>query len=569
MTTEERERIVSQDYADLIINYSGDQSVLDPYRNDAINIINFFYAVVNVPVSRINDNTILTLGYSVMPLAYGLISQSSIEASGIIRLRSLPNFNLRGQGVLIGILDTGIEYTNPVFKYADNTTKIVSIWDQTIFSDNYPAQYNYGTEYLRDQINQALQSENPLSIVPSTDEIGHGTMLAGIAAGNEVPESGFYGVAPDAELVIVKLKQAKDYLRKFYIIPEDVPCYQTNDILFAYDYLVSVANKLNRPIAICFGIGTSQYSHDGRGKISSYLSLRAESSGLAIVIAAGNEGNARRHYYGTIDPDIKFDLVELSVGDKEAGFTMELWGSTGDLYSIDIQSPSGEYIPRIVPSLDETRLITFIFEPTVINIDYQLIESQSGEQLIMMRFHDPAPGIWRIKVYISGDLPGDFHIWLPMGEFITNNTFFVKSDPYTTILTLGNARVPITVTAYNTEDDSLYINSSRGYTSIGLIKPEIAAPGVNILSPGLNNTFVQVTGTSAAAAHTAGVAAMLLEWAIVKGIQPALNTIDLKIFMIRGARRNVNIKYPNRDWGYGILDVYNIFDILRIGENSV
>lgn len=569
MTEEERRKIVSEDYADLIIAYSGDKSVLDQYSNDTVNIINYYNAVVYVPVSQINDNTIVTMGYSVMPLLLGLISQSSIEASGITRIRSLPNFNLRGQGVLIGIIDTGIDYRNPIFQYADKTTKIVSIWDQTIFSDNYPASYNYGTEYLRDQINQALQSDNPLGIVPSRDEIGHGTMLAGIAAGNEVPQSGFYGVAPDAELVVVKLKQAKKYLRDFFIIPENVPCYQTNDIMFAIDYLYTVAYRQKKPMAICIALGTSQYAHDGRGALSNYISFRGESSGFGIVIAAGNEGNARRHYFGKIEPSIGFDTVELSVGEGEPGFTMELWGSATVLFSIDLQSPSGEYIPRIVPTLDETRLITFIFETTTINIDYQLIESQSGDQLIMMRFHNPAPGIWRFKVYVSEDIPSEFHIWLPMAGFISNNTFFVKPDPYTTILSLGNARDPITVTAYNTEDDSLYLDASRGFTRTGRIKPDIAAPGVNIISPGLSNDFMQVTGTSPAAAHTAGIAAMLLEWGIVRGNQPTMNTLDMKIFMIRGARRNVNLKYPNRDWGYGILDIFNIFDTLRIGEGAV
>ncbi len=568
MTEEERRRITSEDYADLIITYNGDMRVLEQYSDDTVNIINFFNAVVHVPVSEITDNIIVERGYSVMPLLMGLISQASEEASGITRLRSMPNFNLRGQGVLIGILDTGIQYTNPIFKYADNTTRIVSIWDQTIFSENYPPRYNYGTEYSREQINQALQSDNPLSIVPSTDEIGHGTMLAGIAAGNEVPESGFFGVVPDAELVIVKLKQAKNYLRQFFIIPENIPCYQSNDIMFAFDYLTSVANQLNRPMAICFAVGTSQYAHDGRGTLSSYISLRAGGTGFGLIVAAGNEGSARRHYFGRVDPDIGFNEVELSVGENEPGFSMELWGTATNLFSIDIQTPSGEYVPRIIPTLDEARLLTFIFEPTTINIDYQLIESESGDQLILMRFRNPSQGIWRFKVYVSGDLPADFNIWLPMEGFISNNTFFVRSDPYTTILALGNARDPITVTAYNTADDSLYINASRGYTRVGVIKPEIAAPGVNILSPGLQNNFVEVTGTSPASAHTTGVAAMLLEWAIVRGNQTTMNTLDMKIFMIRGARRNVDIRYPNRDWGYGILDVFNIFDILRLEESN-
>lgn len=566
MTAKERDRITSEDYADLIITYSGDKSVFQRFSDATVNIINFFNAVVHVPVSQIDDNTIVRYGYSVMPVLFGLISQSSLEASGVTRIRNLPNFNLRGQGVLVGILDTGIDYTNPIFKYADNTTKIVSIWDQTIYSDNYPDNYNYGSEYTREQINEALKSNDPRSIVPTTDEIGHGTMMAGIAAGNEVPESGFFGVAPDAELVIVKLKQAKKYLRDFFIIPKDVPCYQSNDLMFAIDYLTAVANKLNRPIAICFGVDTSQYAHDGRGALSSYLSVKADNIGVGIITAVGNEGNARRHYFGKIDAEIKYDMVELSVGENEPGFSMELWCDSPDIFSIEIQSPSGEFIPRLVPVLDEARVVSFIFEPTIINIDFQVAESQSGIQLILMRFHNPAPGIWRFKVYKSGNLNADYHIWLPMEGFISDNTFFVRSDPYTTLLSLSCARAPITVTAYNTDDDSLFIDAGRGYTRIGVIKPDIAAPGVNILSPGIDQNFVEVTGTSAASAHTGGIAALLLEWAIVKGNQPTMNTMDMKIFMIRGARRNVDIKYPNREWGFGILDIYKVFDSLRIEE---
>ena len=566
MTTEERERIVSNDYADLLIAYSGDESVFQNFQDATVHIINFLDAIVHVPVQQISDSTIVELGYSVMPSLFGLISQESLEASGILRIRNVPNFDLRGQGVLIGIIDSGIDYTNPIFIKADNTTKIISLWDQTISSDNYPNQTYYGTEYTREQINEALLSESPLDIVPSMDEIGHGTMLAGIAAGNEVPESGFYGVAPDAELVVVKMKQAKPYLRDFFRVPQDVPCYQENDILFAMEYVMDVATSLNRPLALCIALGTSQGAHDGRGTLSSFLSLQATNYGLGIIVAAGNEGNARRHYRGTIDPTVGFDTVELFIGENEMGFSMELWGDSPGVFSIDIQTPSGEYVPRIVPRLDENRDVSFIFEQTTILVDYQIIESQSGDQLILVRFRNPTAGIWRFNVYGREDISAGFNIWLPMQGFISDNTYFIRSDPNTTILSLGNARVPITVTAYNTVDDSLYLNSSRGYSRIGLIKPEIAAPGVNITSPTLEQGFAEVTGTSTSAAHTTGIAAMLMEWAIVRGNQPNMSTLDMKIFMIRGARRNIDIEYPNRDWGYGILDVFNIFDSLRRGE---
>jgi subtilisin family serine protease len=180
------------------------------------------------------------MGYAVLPNLFGIASDAPLEASQILRLRNIPNYNLRGRGVLIGFVDTGIDYTNPVFSYADGTTKIISIWDQSLNTDQVPDGMAYGTEFSRNQINEALKNNDPLSIVPSKDEIGHGTMLAGIAAGNEVPEKGFYGVAPDAELVIVKLKQAKANLKAFFRVPEDRLCYQENDINMGYQYLIKL-----------------------------------------------------------------------------------------------------------------------------------------------------------------------------------------------------------------------------------------------------------------------------------------------------------------------------------------
>lgn len=565
LTPEERERITSNNFADLLIAYSGFPSVFNQFQDATVHIINFFQAVVHVPVSQITDETIQKLGYSVMPSLFGLISQASLEASGVLRIRNIPNFDLRGQGVLIGFLDTGIDYTNPIFQNADKTTKIVSIWDQTIATGPYPAGTFYGTEYTRDQINEALKSENPMEIVPSRDENGHGTMLAGIAAGNAVPESDFYGVAPDAELVVVKLKPAKTYLKQFFRIPEEAICFEENDILFALDYLSNIASGLKRPLVICVALGTSQGAHDGRGTLSSFISLRAERPGTAIIIAAGNEGNARRHYRGVVDQNTGYDTVELNVGENEPGFSMEIWGDSPNVFSVDILSPSGEYIPRISARLDEFRIVSFIFERTVINLDYQMVESQSGDQLILLRFTNPAPGIWRFRVYGRGEGTPSFNIWLPMNGFITEGTYFIRSDPYITILSLGNARSPITVTAYNHVDDSLYQNASRGYTRIGVIKPEIAAPGVAIVSPTTDQGFAEVTGTSASAAHTAGIAAMLLEWGVVKGNYTNMSTVDMKIFLIRGARRDQDITYPNRDWGYGILDIFNVFDAIRTG----
>lgn len=465
MTAEEG-RIYSNDYANLLFFYNFSTPILKKYTDATVQFISPLILIVHVPVQQITDKTISQLGYSAIPPLYGIVSQVSLEASGIAKIRNIPNLNFRGKGVLIGIIDAGIDYTNPIFKNADNTTKIVSLWDQSIPGENYSSNTYFGTEYNSDQINQALQSANPFEIVPSRDEIGHGTMLAGIAVGNEVPESGFAGVVPDAELVIVKLKPAKPYLKDFWRIPQNAVCYQVNDIHYALEYLEQVAIKLNRPMSICIALGTSLGPHDGRDFISNILSLLSENLNFAVTVAAGNEGNARRHYYGVVDPTIGFDKVELSVGEGEVGFTMELWGDSPGLFAIDITTPTGEYVPKIIPKFNLQRELTFIFEQSRILMDMQTVESQSGDQLILLRFTNPTSGIWIFKVYGSGNLSLGFHIWLPMEGFISDNTFFVKSNPNTTILSIGNSIMPITVTAYNDADKSLYQNASKGYTRI-------------------------------------------------------------------------------------------------------
>ena len=563
MTEEERGRITSEDYTDLIIELNQNPRLLEQIPDATVQIMNDWFAIAYIPVSHLSLQTISRYGYSALPFAFGLTSEISLEASGILRLRRIPVFNLRGEGVLIGIIDTGIDYTNPVFRRSDGTTKIAAIWDQTIETDRYPAGYLYGTEYLSADINEALNSPNPLEIVPSTDENGHGTMLAGIAAGSEDRTNDFSGVAPDSELVVVKLKYMKQALRDFYIIPPGVPAYQENDIMWGVQYVIEVARRLQRPIAICLGLGTSQGAHDGFGGLGTLLYLTGDFPGVAISVSAGNEGTMRRHFFARVDAQTGYSTVELNVGENEAGFTMELWGKAPNTYSIDILSPTGEYIPRISERLTVNREISFVFERTRIYIDYQMIETRTGDQVIVMRFVAPTSGIWRFQVYTRGDLEGSFHIWLPMNGFISESTYFVQPDPYTTITSPGNTTIPITVTAYSPINNNLYQRASRGYTRTGVIKPELAAPGVNIQAPTLEHGYTEISGTGAAAAHTTGVAAILLEWGSVRNNYPGINSIEVKKFLIRGANRSPTLTYPNRDWGYGMIDIYNVFDMLR------
>lgn len=227
--------------------------------------------------------------------------------------------------------------------------------------------------------------------------------------------------------------------------------------------------------------------------------------------------NRGHHYYGEVNPSKTQETIGLNVGENETGFAVELWGYVPNVVEMDIYSPDFTLVAHIPESLSpqETKVITY--QDTTILVDNQVSETSTGNQLILVRFQKPKSGIWRFIVKGTGDLNSRYHIWLPMYNFITENTFFFNSDTNTTITSIGNTVNVITASAYNPVNDSLYYYSSRGFTKDNGLKPDIAAPGVNIKSPAMGNTYIRVTGTGAAAAHAAGVSAMLLEWGIIRG----------------------------------------------------
>lgn len=551
------EQVISEDYADLIIENDKIPEGLQNTSNFCYIPINNVYSVAYVPVSSLPYNIIQQYSYSILPSCFGLSEMDSLDVAGVSKVQNIPSLNLTGAGVLIGIIDTGIDYTHDAFKNADGTTRIVSIWDQTINTTTAnPAGFYYGTEFTEEQINMALASNEPLSIVPSMDTNGHGTFLAGIAAGNRNIEMNFSGIVTNARFVVVKLKQAKPYIRDFFMIPQDVECYQENDIMFGIKYLLEVSNKLNRPISICIGLSSSQGSHDGRHSLGSYLSSVADAKGVGVSIAAGNEGNSRHHYSGVVDVNTGYNTVELNVGPNNEGFSMELWGNSPNLFSVDILSPTGEYISRIPSRLKETREIVFMLEKTKLFVDYEIIESQTGDELILIRFQNPTEGIWRFRVYSTINFNPRFNIWLPITNFIGTTTYFTNPDPNTTLTAPANSVIPIIATAYDHTNQSLFIDASRGYTRANIVNPSFAAPGVNLLGPTPNNSYTNLSGTSVSAAFTAGVVAMLLEWNIY-------DTLEMKNFLIRGANRSEGVEYPNREWGYGVIDIFNAFSSLR------
>ncbi|MEG1144066.1 MAG: S8 family peptidase [Clostridium sp.] len=555
----------SEKIADFIARYYSFSPLPSiPGKPECVDFVSGQYAITHLPLSDILPISMENYQYYTIPKLYTLLDTTNMEASGILKTLNQPSLGYKGRGTILGIIDTGIDYQNPLFINSDGTGRILGIWDQSLKGegiaeeDPLPALH-YGTEYTKAQIDAALQNEFPLTVVPSTDTNGHGTFLAAIAAGGELPTSPFTGAAPECFLAVVKLKPAKKYLRDYYFISPDAIAYQENDIMLGIKYLLTLSKEYMLPITILLGLGTNMGSHDGTAPLPSYMSAVSTSPGVVTVVAGGNETGFSHHYFGLISDSEPYDDVELKVAANEPGFTIELWAREPELYTLSFISPSGEQIPRVQDWSNKEHRLTFLLEKTVIFLDYQRAESETGSQLILMRFKDPAPGIWRIRVSNSLYIRGEYHMWLPIRGFISDETFFLRSNPNTTITEPGNAPLLITVAGYDHHDDSLYIHSSRGYTRQNVIKPDMAAPGVDVSVPDLPN----LSGTSIAAAHVAGAAANILSWAFTGQNDPYMTTSSVKSFLVRGARRNPIFNYPNREWGYGIMDLYNSFIQLR------
>ena len=560
-----RTQILSNDYFDVITDFSLQADVKEPCAAIIENQFRIFYYDRSI-VGNTNE---YFFQFRNVPKLYGLMQEggmlaggfdpNSLIASGITQIQREP-LALTGRGVIICVIDTGIDYTNPAFRNPDGTSRILAIWDQTIQEGSPPEGFQYGTEYTKEAIDRALEAEDAYSVVPSRDENGHGSMMAGVAAGSRVSGGLTYqGAAPDADIVVVRLKECKQYLRDFYMVPEKVPAYQENDIMLAVQYADGFAVPFQKPVVICLGLGTSYGDHAGTAPLARYLDLVAVKRSRAVVLPGGNEGNALHHYQGRLgDRNGDSISVEIRVEAGNDGFIMELWGSIPDAYTVSVRSPGGETIPRIRLGVRESITYSFVYERTRVTIAGTLADPVSGEELILLRLQDPTPGIWTFQVSAVGDIHnGVFHVWLPISQFLSAPAYFLEPSPYVTMTDPSFAKNAISVSTYDSDNNSFYINSGRGFSRTGDIKPDLAAPGVNV-----STIRGKASGSSLAAAITAGAAAQFLQWAVVEENNIVVESRGIKNYLIRGASWSFDISYPSREWGYGRLNMVGTFDAL-------
>ncbi|HIR27610.1 MAG TPA: S8 family peptidase [Candidatus Choladousia intestinigallinarum] len=553
---------VSEEYSDLIYRYQ-EPSGQSPFQLDRYypQIVNSQYVILHVPISE-GFTTIKTAGYATVPKLFTPLSTVSLEDSGILTTLAQPVLDLTGQGVLIGFLDSGIDYTHPAFRNTDGSTRILGLWDQTDQRGTPPLDLSYGTEYGEDEINQALRSADPYSIVPQRDDLGHGTAVAGIACGSPDRYSDFYGAAPGSGLLVVKLKQAKQYLRDYFLTLPGAPVYQETDLMLGVRYLVQTARTLQRPLVICIALGTNQGGHTGVSPLENVLTSSQSVSGVYVCTAAGNEAGKGHHYYGKVKEQGDSLDVELLVNDTTDGFICEFWAHAPELYSIGFTSPLGETVQPVSPRSLLSQEFSFLLENSRITLDYEIVESLSGSQLALIRFIQPSTGLWRLKIVNREFINGTFHMWLPISGLVNPEVRFYMPNPDTTLVIPSLAEAVLTTSTYNAYNGSLFIHSSRGYTRNGILKPDLASPGVDVTAPALNGGFSPVTGSSAACALLAGASALLVEWGLKRPVPRFFSANELKNLFLRGTVRKSSLLYPNREWGYGTMNLYGIFESL-------
>ncbi len=559
-----RKMIMSEDFIDFIAPVYREITPEEAQRAMAcVQSMDFGFQAVYVERTLTEPVSLEYYRYNSIPNCYQLMDLQAMDDEGISVVQSYPTLNLQGNGVMVGILDTGIDYRNPLFRNIDGSTRIAGIWDQTIQDGTLPDGLDYGSEYTEEMINEALRSENPLEIVPSMDTEGHGTFIASVAAGNADLEHRFIGAAPEATLAVVKLKPAKAYLKDFYVIRQDATCFQENDIMLAMKYINALARKRNMPLVMCVALGTNLGGHNGTSLLSNMLDAYSSVLNRSVVISAGNGAVHRHHFSRELSSMDDTADAEIRVGEGVEGFVAELWTAVPNVMTVAITSPSGERTGYITLKQGREYRETFVFDRTEVEVEYRLLLENNDSQLIFMRIRNPAPGIWKISVKPVLRSDGRFHIWLPVQDFLTGEVYFLEANPDTTLAEPGSSLVAMTVAYYNGVDKSVDINSGRGYTRDGRVKPDYAVPGVLVSGAGLNNEFVVRSGSSVAAGIATGAVALLMEWVLNNTEAWGVNSSQIRNIILLGAEQRPGMESPNREWGYGAMNLYRSLDILR------
>lgn len=550
---EEREKSLELDVGyypiartwEVIIKYSGTLGQVREIAESVVELSNEF-AIVTVREDRLEALAgIEAVEYIEKPKRLFFQVENGRRVSCMTSVQIRPP-KLYGTGVLVAIIDSGIDYANLDFRNADGTTRIYALWDQTI-PGNPPEGHVQGTEYTQEKINEALQQENRterMKIVPSEDRSGHGTAVAGIAAGNGRGSKGarYQGVASESGILVVKLGTPRE---------EGFP--RTTELMQAIDYVVKKAQRAGRPVAINISFGNTYGSHTGTSLLERFIADIANLWKSVICIGMGNEGASAGHTAGILKENTE-ERIPLAVQMKETAINVQIWKSYHDIVDISLISPAGVQIgpiPEVIGTqrfvVGDTEILLYYGEPSPFHVSQEIfIEFLPKNSYI-------TPGIWQFVLTPRKIVTGEYDLWLPSENVLNRGTAFRYPTERGTLTIPSTSQRVISVGAYDSLTFAYADFSGRGGLE-GESKPDLVAPGVDITAPTPSGIYQTFTGTSFATPFVSGAAALMMEWGIVRGNDPYLYGEKVKAYLRRGARPLPGFtEYPNPQVGYGAL----------------
>lgn len=521
---------------ELIVRYTGSLDGLRiRYPQIRIRELLNQYAVLIVPetlVDVVSQETVIEYVEKPKQLYFELQAGKAASCINAVQQGMNNPFGLFGKGTIVAVIDTGIRAESMEFRNADGSTRILNIWDQTT-----------GTEYDRSQIDEALQNETKDTAgIPGADVLGHGTQVAAIACGSS-------GVAAQADILVVKLGLAAK---------NGFP--RTTQLMEALDYVVRKAIDYGKPLAVNISFGNNYGDHTGSSLLENFINDIADSWKCSICIGSGNEGLGAVHTGGTLTEDTE-ETVELAVSSYETGLSIQIWKDYWDDIAVEIIAPSGRNLGRIQENsrvsrirYEDMELLTYFGEPSPFRIRQEIYIDMIPQTVYIQS------GLWKLRLIPRSIRNGRYDMWLPAQGALNFGTGFTSPDSASTFTIPSAAAKAVTVGAYDAGTGSAAPFSGQGYiVEIGgslMVKPELAAPGVNVLVPSVSG-MARVSGTSYATPFVTGSAALLMEWGIVRGNDTFLYGEKLKAYLIKGAEPLAGAAVPDTQTGWGRLCLKN------------